>query len=621
MNRFNRRNDQGSYDYEDQSDSHSAQSSSDDSEYYRADSNASEGSNERGENQVSGQEDSAWPKRLLHVRTMTSYPRSGYATYNGVTEPKYNIMSYTWGRYEDRSHRTRNRAPGITIKGGAWDIPIIDTTRQDNGRGGQIKPFRVEEFEHVLRVVGAGVEFVWVDVACIDQNPLSPDKADQIGKQASIFQLASHAFVWLWEHDEQSLNQCMTDFSYVVDKLAHSNRAPSAQLAHKANNAIIQFFDDAWFSSLWTLQEAFLRKDAILLSRSGQKGPSTLAPGSQRPDNCVHLVDATWLPKLWIAEHSSSCDPRALKAIKASGFRELISANSLGLFGMASKRTTRHECDRVYGIEQIYDFKLGNTKPAFHGPDPVVDELLNELGAALNQKFPIFAQMFVHTTDVRDDNRWRIDQNVVVPTIFYSPREVHVPQIPGLRAYGSNERGSEDQMEVIFEGPVLPLGDLVKGWENSQSFSEEERTGEAPPQSLSDEEDDAQYGPPDPKTATHDLNYLRHSIYLDEGPWMDDIPSVHARSEMAMDSDRPLQIGRDLLSMEDGYDWQILILGKLSRQVNYTTNTSESWAGILVFAIDDDNWRRAGICTWMGNDMQIDMASILDDRYDLFYLV
>lgn len=84
---------------------------------------------------------------------------------------------------------------GITIKGGAWDIPTIDTGRQDNGRGGQIKPFRVEEFEHVLRVVGEGVDFVWVDVACIDQNPLLPDKADQIGKQASIFQLASHAFV------------------------------------------------------------------------------------------------------------------------------------------------------------------------------------------------------------------------------------------------------------------------------------------------------------------------------------------------------------------------------------------------------------------------------------------
>lgn len=84
---------------------------------------------------------------------------------------------------------------------------------------------------------------------------------------------------------------------------------------------------------------------------------------------------------------------------------------------------------------------------------------------------------------------------------------------------------------------------------------------------------------------------------------MDDFPSAYARSEMAMDNDRPLQIGRDLLSIEDNsYDWQILVLGKLSRQANYTINTSESWAGILVFAIAGDNWRRAGICTWMESE-------------------
>ncbi|TVY91272.1 hypothetical protein LAWI1_G005725 [Lachnellula willkommii] len=79
--------------------------------------------------------------------------------------------------------------------------------------------------------------------------------------------------------------------------------------------------------------------------------------------------------------------------------------------------------------------------------------------------------MFVPTTDVQDSNRWRIDQNVVVPTMFSSPSEVHVPQIPGLRAVASNEPGSENQMEVIFEGPVLLLRELVEGWETSQSLA------------------------------------------------------------------------------------------------------------------------------------------------------
>lgn len=41
------------------------------------------------------------------------------------------------------------------------------------------------------------VEFVWLDMACIDQNPGSPDAAAEIGRQAKIFKGASHVYAWL----------------------------------------------------------------------------------------------------------------------------------------------------------------------------------------------------------------------------------------------------------------------------------------------------------------------------------------------------------------------------------------------------------------------------------------
>lgn len=47
-----------------------------------------------------GQESKLWPRRLLHVPSMTSVEREGEDMYMGVEKPQYNIISYTWGRFE-----------------------------------------------------------------------------------------------------------------------------------------------------------------------------------------------------------------------------------------------------------------------------------------------------------------------------------------------------------------------------------------------------------------------------------------------------------------------------------------------------------------------------------------
>lgn len=41
-----------------------------------------------------------WPRRLLHVPTMTSHQRYREDTYNGEKAPSYNVLSYTWGRFQ-----------------------------------------------------------------------------------------------------------------------------------------------------------------------------------------------------------------------------------------------------------------------------------------------------------------------------------------------------------------------------------------------------------------------------------------------------------------------------------------------------------------------------------------
>lgn len=54
-----------------------------------------------------------WPHRLLHVETMTSHVKEGECTYSGVVAPTYNIMSYTWGFYQDRT----GQQPWLNIHG------------------------------------------------------------------------------------------------------------------------------------------------------------------------------------------------------------------------------------------------------------------------------------------------------------------------------------------------------------------------------------------------------------------------------------------------------------------------------------------------------------------------
>lgn len=131
-----------------------------------------------------------WPHRLLHVETMTSHARVGISTYNGVQAPRYNIMSYTWGQYEDPNRNCSS----LPVRGVNWPIPCI---KEDH--------FTSEKFLNAIRRVARGAykeqcDWVWLDVACIPQEwagETSEDAAlrgQEIGRQLAIFQRAEEFF-------------------------------------------------------------------------------------------------------------------------------------------------------------------------------------------------------------------------------------------------------------------------------------------------------------------------------------------------------------------------------------------------------------------------------------------
>src|SRR6516162_6076317 len=70
-----------------------------------------------------------WPRRLLHVKTMTSYCWKEGNVYGGVREPRYHAITYTWGRFAYRDSEKKeagySEATYLSVGGITWqdDMP------------------------------------------------------------------------------------------------------------------------------------------------------------------------------------------------------------------------------------------------------------------------------------------------------------------------------------------------------------------------------------------------------------------------------------------------------------------------------------------------------------------
>lgn len=168
----------------------------------------------------------SWPRRLLHVPTWTSYEWEPGHIYGGHREPIYNAISYTWGRFRlDSGSRPKGlrRIRGIPILNCQWKIPPIDP-----------KQFSCEELKTVLRRItehtasyaAAKSQFVWLDVACINQDKGSEDGRLEIGRQAQIFGGAQMVIIWLTDLTCDSVNHHFATVRQTLES-TYNNRLDS----------------------------------------------------------------------------------------------------------------------------------------------------------------------------------------------------------------------------------------------------------------------------------------------------------------------------------------------------------------------------------------------------------
>ena len=64
-----------------------------------------------------------WPRRLLHVSSMTSYEWQPGNVYRGCKELKYLAISYTWGRWKLRDGQKPKVKTALQIDGVPWQNP------------------------------------------------------------------------------------------------------------------------------------------------------------------------------------------------------------------------------------------------------------------------------------------------------------------------------------------------------------------------------------------------------------------------------------------------------------------------------------------------------------------
>jgi hypothetical protein len=188
--------------------------------------------------------------------------------------PQYVVISHTWGRWVKESKKDH---PPVCITGVPWRVP--QNTR-----------FEVESLPDILQKVPFNVPYVWMDLLCIPQESADPNTMniarDEIARQAQIFHQAACGAVWLndigsWDGLQSTIEWLALKF-FIQSSNLHQRFEEYENAAFEAADIPTGFYQDyeygtdpstegvecsGWFSSLWTLQEAFLRPHMWLFNK------------------------------------------------------------------------------------------------------------------------------------------------------------------------------------------------------------------------------------------------------------------------------------------------------------------------------------------------------------------
>lgn len=351
----------------------------------------------------------------------------------------------------------------------------------------------------------------------------------------------------------------------------------AVELYVRLNETVTKILKDPWFTSLWTVQEAFIRKDAILLSREGSYmfRPSSL-PAKRRDKMtiedfikaCTHILGP-----------APNQDPEPLYkiglALKEYGLDAISTKHPLGPYIAARKRSCTKEVDRIYGVQQVFRFRLGITSP--HAlpsvQAPTLTQLEIEFGRDLFQYDSVMSQMHVFTQPPPVGRGWLVSAVSSVPSSLQIP----FPNQPWLKQVAGVSRC---RLTVVDRGCHGALGHF-EGY--SSTFSKLRRSTWP-------------FASSSGKTAAHGHPIDNIRFYLDSTPEYR-VSQECQKWGLTMRDEQPADDQTQRLSEVFGLHEQarVLFLGTCNKLPMST------FVGILCVSSPSGDFhyqRRIGICTW-----------------------
>ena len=261
----------------------------------------------------------------------------------------------------------------------------------------------------------------------------------------------------------RSLNQEAT-YRHILDT--------QIPLLKKLRTMLDALFMDPWFTSLWTLQEAFLCPRAYLLSREATASLDTLANLCHWCSTIDKLCDTlssrfledrateeseiyeSWAPnERWVWEINSMLRHRGLVA--------LASRNPMALYAATSYRRTRNEVDRIYAIQQVFNLQLGSSAPGIFNQPVHLVMLEFELGARMLRKYPVLSQMHVFNEPVEPGRGWKISMSSRIPD---PGLKQNLADIRYVSTCNLETQQANHLQWSSFSGNVCYFEDICKAW-------------------------------------------------------------------------------------------------------------------------------------------------------------
>lgn len=451
---------------------------------------------------------------------------------------------------------------------------------------------------------------------------------EEINKQAVIFGRAETVYVWLSHCASGRLAElllCVGDSARYLERYldlpptasSGINREDMFAWLDSATPPIVALLSDPWFTSLWTMQEGFLRQDAILLSLDAKPVPlehatrGMLERNIQRRKELVMRDDydlhelatcgAYWtvstlaavlslirqlLQYVLLDESLSKADMLYAKTrdlwfiIGNSGLSYFNTYSPFALYHATKFRTAERKLDRIYGCMQIFNVHLGRPNRLFM-PAASLDDLNDELVIWLTNRHGNTSQMFIHTEQPAEGKSWRFLQSSAVTEDFMPT------MLPSNRRYIGFWVARPTSWGLHFSGIACRLEVLARRWSSPQASNA----------TVSDREAGLSLHRPAVGALV--------SIALDENEHLVNVP-LHLKAPDLRISERMELVDWLVKHLSATTDSRVVLLGDFVDSLRSRTDCMIYYCMGIILMHKFHNghgsyWQRLGVCLWESN--------------------